>query len=112
MLRRSLALLALFIAFPSAVLAADATGSAGAVAELEVNSSSADIYLQYNGRVVIAGGKASVEYRWGGTSCGTRVLSESMVAMLQRVQDSGAAIQPRFQIGQGDVKCLVGFNIL
>jgi hypothetical protein len=57
--------------------------------------------------------RALAEYRWGGTSCGSRTLPDSHVAMLQRaLERQGTIVQPRFQIGQGDLKCLVGFNLV
>lgn len=97
----------------SSLAFADTQGIGGTVIELEVNTTSADTYLQYHGRAVIVSGKSNTtntEYRWGGTSCGTRTLSDSMVAMLQRALESGAPIVPRYQDGQGMAKCLVGFR--
>jgi hypothetical protein len=84
----------------------------GTVIDLEVHTPSADTYLQHHGRVVIMSGKfnTNTEYRWGGTSCGTRTLSDAMVALLQRALESGTPIVLRFQIGQGMAKCLVGFK--
>lgn len=44
---------------------------------LEINTTSADTYLQYHGKALtkISSGVYE-EYRWGGTSCGSRVLTE------------------------------------
>jgi hypothetical protein len=104
------------LAVSSVAFAGDAVGTPGTVAELEVNTTSADIYLQYFGRVVISSSTSknsstSTEYRWGGTSCGSRVLPDSMVAMLQHALESGTPILPRYQDGQGSTKCIVGFKI-
>lgn len=101
------------LAVSSLAFAEDTQGTSGIVTELEVNTTSADTYLQFHGRVVIASGKtlnSPTEYRWGGTSCGTRVLPDAMLGMLQRALESGAPVVPRYQIGQGSAKCLVGFK--
>lgn len=103
----------LAIAIPVTALAADETGSAGSVSSVEVNTPSADTYLAYHGRVIVLTGKTTkTEYRWGGTSCGTRVLPADMVEVLvQASRNDLVVVTPRFQIGQGDAKCLVGFTV-
>ncbi len=103
--------LALALAAPSLAVAADGVGTTGTVAELEVNHSTAETYLQYHGRVVITDGTRATEYRWGGTSCSNKVLPEAIVAMLQRAMASGASVTPRYQAGQGNNRCLVGFAL-
>ncbi len=107
--------LAAMLAIPSVALA-DELGTKGTIASLEVNMPSADAYLQHHGRIVVVSGNnkpstSSAEYRWGGTACGSRTLSEAQVTMLQRALESGTPITPRFQDGQGSTKCLVGFTI-
>jgi hypothetical protein len=92
-------------------LAADSLGAAGSIVQLEINHTTADTYLQYHGRVVLLADSRSTEYRWGGTSCSNKSLTESQVTMLQRALESGTPIVPRFQAGQGTNKCLVGFVI-
>lgn len=117
--RRPVAALAslflLAVAVPATAFAADETGTAGFVDKVEINTPSADAYLAYHGRVVLASGKGGTtktEYRWGGTSCGTRVVSEDLVQILvQASRNSDIVVTPRFQIGQGDIKCLVGFTV-
>lgn len=111
MFRRTLALFAL-ITFAPAVALADDVGPAGHITELHVNQTSADGYLAFHGRVFIADKKSENEYRWGGTSCGQRVLSEHQVALLSRALESGLRVQPRTKIGQGSVVCLVGFSLM
>lgn len=101
--------LAFALLTPISVVHADSLGAAGRVIELEVNNSNADAYLQYHGRVVITAVDRDAEYRWGGSSCSNRTLTESQVTMLQRAIESGMAITPRYQAGQGTNKCLVGF---
>ena len=102
------------LAVPS-IASAEALGTKGTISSLETNTQSADMYLAYHGRMfVLSGSKGATttaEYRWGGTSCGTRTLSEGQVAMLQRALESGTPVTPRWQDGQGDVKCIVGFTI-
>lgn len=90
---------------------ADSTGPKGTVTALEINHSSSDSYLQHHGRVFVASGTRSSEYRWGGTACGSRTLTENLVTMLQRALESGTPIVPRYQAGQGQALCLVGFTL-
>jgi len=111
MSRHILAVFALLLALPTAALAADAVGTAGLVTQLEVNTPSADQYLVYHGRMFIKTNAGTTEYRWGGTSCGTRTVSEAQVAMLQGALDSGLKVMPRYQTGQGDSMCVVGFRL-
>lgn len=107
--------IATMLAIPATALA-DELGTKGTVASLEVNMPSSDAYLQHHGRIVVVSGHnkpkaSSAEYRWGGTACGSRTLSEAQVTMLQRAVESGTPITPRFQDGQGSTRCLVGFTI-
>ena len=78
MFRRALAIVALITAIPSVALA-DFLGSPGYILRLQVVQPSADTYLAYHGRVFVGN---NVEYRWGGTSCGTRTLSDASVSLL------------------------------
>lgn len=100
------------VAFSSLALAADSTGPSGTVAELELYNSTADTYLQYHGRIVLTADTRSTEYRWGGSSCSNKSLTESQVTMLQRALESGTTVVPRYQAGQGSNRCLVGFSFL
>jgi hypothetical protein len=108
----SLFLLAVAVIVPATAFA-DESGTAGSVDSVEINTPSADAYLQYHGRVIVRTGKTTkIEYRWGGTSCGSRVVPTDMVEVLvQAARNDNLVVTPRFQIGQGDVKCLVGFNV-
>lgn len=48
-----------------------------------------------------------------GMACGSRVLTEAELAVLQRaLNHKKMTIEPRTQTGQGDAKCLVGFNLV
>ena len=92
---------------------ADSTGPAGTVLSVEARTVSADTYLQYHGRLVVQQSidNMAVEYRWGGTSCGSRILTASQLGYLM---DLAAApymmIEPFYQDGQGQTICLVGFR--
>ena len=93
---------------------ADDVGEVGTLVGLQVNTTLADTYLQYHGRafVKVADGTLD-EYRWGGTSCNTKVLTENQVAALQRVLDNAKVrIQPLSLPGQGQIICLVGFTVV
>ena len=109
MFRQTFLLLSLLSA--PVALAADSLGTAGTVDVIDVNATTADTYLQFHGRVFLTVGAQTVEYRWGGTSCSNKTLSEGQVAMLQRASESGMLLTPRYQSGQGLHKCLVGFTI-
>lgn len=109
---RTFALVAALVALPSTVLAdvlPDEVGDAGRIQTLHINHLYADTYLQFHGRVFI--GKDADEYRWGGASCGTKVLPDNMVSLLESALDSGLNVEPLWKPGQGGAKCLVGFNI-
>ena len=109
MSRKTLALLSVLVAVPSTALAADDVGTVGRISDLQVNMPSSDSYLAYHGRMFIKNGNNVEEYRWGGTACGSRILTENAVMMLQRALDSGLRVQPRWQPGQGTSRCVVGF---
>ena len=111
---RSLAvctLLAGALAFPAIAHAADQTGEAGTV-RLEVLSPSAEAYVQYHGRVFVTSGKRTLEYRWGGTSCGSKVITNEMVTGLAEVATGSSKIAPIYSSGAGSNKCLVGYSIV
>ena len=96
------------------VARADDVGAIGTVAGLQINDDFADTYLQFHGRIWMKTADGALdEYRWGGAACGMRVLSEAEVAALHRALDAkNMQIQPLFQIGQADIKCLVGFSLV
>ena len=96
----------------SAYATMDAADS-GSVKKIEVNTPSADTYLSYHGRVFVLTGKTTqTEYRWGGTSCGTRTVGAEMVQILvEASRNTDLVVTPVFQLGQADIKCLVGFTV-
>jgi hypothetical protein len=93
---------------------ADDVGLIGSVARLEMNTSSADTYLQYHGRMFVKNENGTLdEYRWGGTSCGSRVLVDAQFAVLQAAQNNKKMlVEPLSQDGQGNTKCLVGIRMV
>ena len=92
---------------------ADETGPAGTVHSVLVRTVSSDSYIQAHGSLMVKQSIDDVvtEYRWGGTSCGAKVLTDSQVAYLM---DLAAApymlIEPIHKAGQGQIICLVGFT--
>ncbi len=109
----SLTAIAIAIAIPASAYAADKSGAEGHAKAIQVNSPSSDAYLQYHGRLFVTTGKTTSEYRWGGTSCGSRTMTPDMIQLLvDTVHDREAVkIVPTYQDGQGSTKCLVGFSI-
>lgn len=110
MSRKTLALVCALVAVPSTALAADQIGPTGRIAALQVSQQSSDTYLQYHGRVFIGKKNDLEEYRWGGLACGTRVLTEHAVLLLQNALANGLEVEPRYENGQGPSLCLVGFT--
>jgi hypothetical protein len=101
------------VALCSTAIAED-LGTRGTIVSLDIRSTSADAYLSWHGAMFVrAGGKngSTTEYRWGGVACGSRTLSDPQLAMLQRALDTATPITPRFQPGQGNSNCLVGFEL-
>ncbi len=115
-MRRRIGTLALFstLIVCGGPAGADDTGLVGSLVALDVNTGLADLYLQYHGRMFVKNSDGILdEYRWGGVSCGTRILTEAHVAELQRALNTkNMTIEPRTQVGQGDAKCLVGFTLV
>jgi len=108
------AALALILSPGTATAGADLTGTLGSVAALELYTNSADAFLAYHGRLfVVDADKNLVEYRWGGTSCGSRVLTDAHFEALHRALDNKKMmIEPTYQLGQADQKCVVGFHLV
>ena len=118
--RRPLALTLLaaatFLAAPATAQAADKIGPTGAAARVDVNGTSSDAFVQYHGRLFVESGKnknsrRSEEYRWGGTSCGSKTLGPEMVQLLLDAVRDNLTIRPSYKPGQGSTKCLVGFSV-
>jgi hypothetical protein len=103
--------LAFALTLPAVAHAADDVGATGYVQSLQVNTKSSDAYLQMHGRLILGTKHTSTEYRWGGTSCGSRVLDPDQVALLNQALINGLQITPLHRDGQGSVKCLVGFTM-
>lgn len=109
---RIVALVAAVAAVPATAYAADQMGAAGYVDAVEINNQSADAYLQFHGRVFVAVNKQTTEeYRWGGTSCGSKIVTDQQLSALTHAAANGMKILPRWQNGQGSTKCLVGFQL-
>lgn len=104
---------ALLVCSTSAANADDVT-AVGTPVGLQITTQSADTNLQYNGRLFVKDADGTVgEYRWGGVSCGTRVLNDAQIAALQSALDNNKMrVQLLTQIGQGDAKCIVGATIV
>ena len=98
-------------AAPGVALAADQDGAAGTIDSIDVLTPSADTSLQYHGRVSVKSGTRSAEYRWGGTSCGSRTLSSENINLLVQAARDGLEVVPRYQSGQAGAKCIVGFSV-
>jgi hypothetical protein len=102
--------LAMSLLLAPAIASADEDATQGIAWDLEVLTTSADTYLQYHGRLIVMVSTTPEEYRWGGTSCGSRTMSEDNLRLLTEAVREGLLITPRYQVGQGSAKCLVGFS--
>ena len=108
-----IALLALAAALMCQAAWADETGPAGTVLSVEIRTVSSDAYVQAHGSLMV---KQSIddmvaEYRWGGTSCGSKILTESQLAFLMDLSSAPyMLIEPIYKAGQGPAICLVGFK--
>lgn len=107
-------LAAAFLFCSSSAAIADEVGGVGTPVGLSVNTDDGDTYLGYHGRLILKNADGTLqEYRWGGISCGSRQLSEPQVITLQGALDNNKMrVQPLYQLGQGDARCLVGFTIV
>ena len=102
------------IALTVATAHGDDIGEVGTPVALQVNTLSADTYLQFHGRVFLKNADGGLdELRWGGLSCGSRVLTEGQIESLQRAVDTkNMRVIPLTQDGQGQAVCVVGFTVL
>ncbi|NVB40397.1 hypothetical protein G6O69_21335 [Pseudenhygromyxa sp. WMMC2535] len=92
--------------------AADSQGETGTIDSVEVYSPSSDDYAKYHGRLFVTGARGQAEYRWGGTTCGSKTITDAMATQLVVALDAeNTQIVPRFKSGQGGKRCLVGFQL-
>ena len=92
---------------------ADEIGLAGFVQNIAVKTVSADTYLQTHGELVIlqTSNEQLTTYRWGGTACGSKVLTDAQLSYLMDFASAPyMVVEPIHKPGQGDSKCLVGFT--
>ncbi|MGQ0697865.1 MAG: hypothetical protein ACT4PZ_06425 [Panacagrimonas sp.] len=103
---------ALGIAVPAAH-AADTQGTTGQLISLKINETSSDSYAVQRGSLVIhENGLVPREYRFGGTICSGRNLSEQNQNNLASVDSSPTiVVTPFYKSGQGNVRCLVGYRL-
>jgi hypothetical protein len=106
--------LALILSAGPATAGGDLTGTRGSIAALELYTLQSDAYLAHHGKLfVVDADKVLTEYRWGGISCGSRVLTDAQFEALHRAVDNKKMmIEPTYQLGQGDAKCVVGFSLV
>ncbi len=95
--------------------AADSTGSVGYVESVLTYSSSSDTYASRRGEVVIREGSTDQSptqiYIFGGSTCNQRTISNSQInALIQLINDSNRAVQPKYKPGLAGVRCIVGFK--
>jgi hypothetical protein len=102
------------LAFAGPARATESVGALGPIVVVARNTDSADLYLQYNGRMIVGDAIGGyLEYRWGGTSCGSRTLTEAQTSdLLAAMNNPRVLIQPVWQDGQGSTLCLVGYSFV
>jgi hypothetical protein len=106
---------AALLACSSTLAIADVIGEVGTPVGLTVHTDDSDTYyLMFHGQLFLKQADGTVQaYRWGGVSCGTRLLDEAQIATVQGALDNNKMrLQPIYQVGQGDSRCLVGFTIV
>jgi hypothetical protein len=103
-----------FLACSSSAAIADDVTAVGTPIGLQITTLLADTNLQFHGRLFVKAADGTVgEYRWGGTSCGTRVLTDAQIAVLQNALDNNKMrVQLLTQDGQGISKCVVGVTVM
>lgn len=91
---------------------ADTVGLTGAIVGLREVNSNSDRYALLRGSIWIEESPGQLqEYRWGGSACPGKDLTEDEVANLARNLDRNVRIIPIFKNGQGGSRCLVEFII-
>lgn len=113
-LARALPILLTLSLAPTGPAQADDVGALGPIVLVARNSTSADTYLQFHGRMVVGDSIGGyTEYRWGGTSCGSRTLTELQVGeLLAAMNNPRILVLPLSQDGQGQALCLVGYSFV
>jgi len=102
---------------PALASAADNSGIAGYVTSLTVNQKTSDSYSSFRGSIIVREGtepaSATREYRWGGTLCSGRDLSDADIHLLVEALRGRAdtQIKPRYKTGQAATRCLVSFTL-
>jgi len=115
--RLSVSLFAAALVILPSTTFADSTGNSGVVIALTVHESTSDDYGTHRGRVMIREGaepgSAQTEYRWGGTLCQGRNLTEANISLLMDAfrSRSDAQLIPRYKNGQAGIRCLTSFTI-
>jgi hypothetical protein len=97
---------------PAAI--ADSLGTAGKLVGLRDVNAVSDNYPLIRGSVWVDEGKGAItEYRWGGSVCPGKDLSEEEIANLSRaLNNSKLRIIPIYKNGQGNSVCLTHFLLV
>lgn len=110
---RSIALVLIASLAAPAVAVAD-TSNTSSIAQLMVLESGDKNWKSFHGAIWLEIDKASTNYRWGGSQCGGRDLSESKVQLLFAAFRSEYQVTLEYVVN--DVKdkhyrCITGFSI-
>lgn len=107
--------LGLTLSFASGLAhAVDTQGYSGGLASVRINETSSDAYGVERGNLVInEGGGVLRKYNIAGQACNGKTLSEQNMNILARVVGNpGIKLVPYYKGGGGNVRCLVGFEML
>jgi len=102
---------------PLTAAAADSPGNPGYVQDISLNGAKSDVYMQYQGAVVLLEGDTvgavRREYRWGGSVCSGIVASEDQIRYLFEAMRAGKSLQivPSYKLGAGGARCLVALKV-
>jgi len=107
--------LALALATAPRPALADEEGKVGRIDRLRINTLGSTDHASFQGAVTLTliGSKDQVEYRWGGSSCPGQKLNEFQIQLLMTAmaQRERTKVAPRYSMGEGGTRCLVGFEL-
>lgn len=92
--------------------AADNAGETGKLVGIQINQSSSDVYPTYRGQFSVVADKVIQDYRWSGSFCSGKSLTEHEIDVLHRsIGNPRLRITPYWKNGLVGSRCVVSFVI-